>query len=133
MSIQYVTVGRFRFEVPESIEEAKDRRLQLNNDIREIQVQMSNRNMVDIDGERVEGEEYWQWRNRANLALAAKQSETGYLKQWIHEATVSQQGTQSQGLWAIAKELLDRVAILEAKVLALDPPAPRPRRKAVAK
>jgi hypothetical protein len=71
------------FEEPASVEEAEARMAELVLDMREIEVQLGDRNRTGSDGQRLSSDEYHAWRQRASVALVYKQREYQLLKRWV--------------------------------------------------
>lgn len=70
---------------PSSLEEAHQRRMEIEKDVLAIQLQLGNRNQTNSLGQRVSGHEYWQWRSKAKNALFCKLEEQRRVKQFIAE------------------------------------------------
>lgn len=76
-------MGKQRFVEPVSVEEAEWRMAELRLEMRQIEVQLGDRNRTGPDGQRLPSHEYHAWRQRASVALAYKQSEYQLLKRWV--------------------------------------------------
>jgi hypothetical protein len=68
---------------PISVTDAEDQLLQLKLELKDIELQLSNRNQVDENGERLQAEAYWTWYHKARYALVQKQKRIIYLNDWI--------------------------------------------------
>jgi hypothetical protein len=73
------------FDVPGGIEEARERKVELQDDIEAIQYQLSKPNKTDSDGNRLPPKKYHKWRRQAVKALTAKKRELRFVKRWISD------------------------------------------------
>lgn len=73
------------FDVPGGIEEARDRKVELQDDIEAIQYQLSKPNKTDSDGNRLPPKKYHKWRRQALKALTTKKRELRFIKRWIRD------------------------------------------------
>ena len=74
---------------PANTAEAEARMKALMDSIRDIEVQLGDRDHRDACGERMEGRDYWQWRRNANFARTRKVAEYGYLKAWLKNQRIA--------------------------------------------
>jgi hypothetical protein len=72
-----------KFDVPESIQEARERMAVLIEATQLIEVQLTNYNVAGKDGNRLSVEEWNTWRNSARYALVKKRAEHRFLKDWV--------------------------------------------------
>lgn len=49
-------------------DELREAMVALNDEVRTIEAQLSSRNRLDPEGQRLEGPAYWGWRDRAKAA-----------------------------------------------------------------
>jgi len=75
---------RRKWVEPYSLEEARERRLQLSDDIQGIMVQLGSLNRRSEDGRRMTAKEWDNWRQRALAAKRHKEREIGWIKSWIN-------------------------------------------------
>lgn len=73
--------GDWDWDVPTSMEEARDRRLSLIAEVQEIQNQLGDR----VKKAREKPEVYWKWRQSAKWALTNALQELRLVKRWIKE------------------------------------------------
>lgn len=100
---------------PESIEEAKTLREEINRRILMIDMAISDPNRTDEDGNRLTGNDYWEWRSRAVAAQSFARMRMRQLKDWIANAD---SGSNNRGGrdWTRIADALERIAeALEAK------------------
>ncbi len=71
------------FSNPATMDEAEDLYAELNDACTLIQAQLSQKNHMDEDGNRLPDIEYHQWRSRATWALAQKRIQMRAVKRWI--------------------------------------------------
>ena len=71
------------FQSPVTLDEAKARLTEAKVKQKEIESQLSDRNRLTADGERMIGNDYWTWRKSASIAHTAAMTEIIRLKQWI--------------------------------------------------
>jgi len=74
-----------KFDPPSTIEEARERKATLQDDIEAIQYQLSEPNKTDDEGNRLPPEKYHKWRRQAVKALTAKKRELRFVKRWIRD------------------------------------------------
>ena len=68
---------------PTDLQDCQDRMNLLRSDMRNIEVQLGDRNRIDLDtGKRLAVVRYWIWRQKAQFALHHKQDEFAFLKAW---------------------------------------------------
>ncbi len=72
--------GRFDFDEPSSIADAKARKRRLENKIADISLQLANKVR-----RRMTSEQFQDWRRRTRNALMMKEAEQRFLKDWIVE------------------------------------------------
>lgn len=70
---------------PTSLADAEDRRQQITLEIQGIQAQLGDKQRTDESGRRLDTQEYWTWKKRAQHALNQKLDELRTLKAWIKE------------------------------------------------
>ena len=71
---------------PKTMAEAESRLQELSEKLREIEVQLGNRNRIDPrTGNRLGEEEYFAWRSKAQWAQQSMMSERSRIKLWIKE------------------------------------------------
>jgi hypothetical protein len=73
------------FDIPDSIEGARDRKANLQDQIESIQYQLSKPDKKDDKGNRLPPEKYHKWRRQAVKALTAKKRELRFIKRWIRD------------------------------------------------
>jgi hypothetical protein len=103
---------------PTSLEEAEDMQLRLLTAILDIESQLGDRDRKDVNGERLWGKDYWDWRKRANDARIAKIKQRAKVKKWIKDQTVGKrelliEEAANQGLGNLlsnVSELLHKLA-----------------------
>jgi hypothetical protein len=78
-----------KFTPPASLEEAERRRVDLANEINDINAQLGDRNRT-ILGERVAEKDYWAWRTKAVNAKRYREAELSLLKLWLKEHRVTE-------------------------------------------
>jgi hypothetical protein len=89
---------------PASLADAEDRRQQITLEIQGIQAQLGDKQRTDETGRRLNAQEYWAWKKRAQHALNQKLDELRSLKNWIKEHRPSEEAirvpidAQSAGL-----------------------------------
>jgi hypothetical protein len=95
---------------PSSVENARERLAVAVATLQDIEVQLGDRNRT-IGGGRMEGDEYWEWRQRATRAKTATERQVRGLKAWlrINDPTVDY-GVQLQ---AIDAKLTKVIAMLD--------------------
>jgi hypothetical protein len=74
------------FEIPQTMEEAKERFEQLDYDVKDIQVQIASagaKNRIGVHD--LSKEDYASWIHRALRAQLLKTTERDFLKKWIKE------------------------------------------------
>ena len=75
---------------PTDLQDCQDRMNLLRSDMRNIEIQLGDRNRIDLNtGKRMVVEKYWNWRQSAQFALHHKQDEFGFLKAWLQEQVVA--------------------------------------------
>lgn len=77
------TSVKAKFQEPESVLEARERMLALDEDACNIQAQLADFNRTSPDGSRLSVEEYNTWRHGAVYALNKKRMEYRRLKLWV--------------------------------------------------
>lgn len=92
-------------------------RVDLLDQIRRIEAQMSDPDRRDADGRRLTGEEYWAWRKRARHAWQNKQREYAEVKRRISEAK-RHDGNASRTAIGEPEQLLDELRRLVSRWLA---------------
>jgi len=71
------------FQTPLHMDDAEERARILREAIADIEMQLGDRDRRGLDGERLDGEDYFAWRKRARIALRMKQAELGFIKGWV--------------------------------------------------
>ena len=79
------TEDNISFDIPEGIEEARERKASLQDQIESIQYQLSEKDKTDEEGNRLPPKKYHKWRRQAVKALTAKKRELRFLKRWIRD------------------------------------------------
>ena len=75
---------------PTDPQDCQDRMNLLRSDMRNIEIQLGDRNRIDLDtGKRLAVVKYWIWRQKAKFALHHKQDEFGFLKAWLQEQVLA--------------------------------------------
>lgn len=94
----------------DSVEEAEAIRQRLVTEIHTIQDQLSERNRTDRSGQRLGGQEYWNWRKAAQHSLTTKLSELRVVKEWLRGQRSSQ--APRGDMRRLARDLYDMVVRL---------------------
>lgn len=81
----YGTTEDISIEVPPNLEEARNRKAELQDEVETIQYQLSEKDKTDDEGNRVSPKKYHKWRRQAVKALLAKKVELRFLKRWISD------------------------------------------------
>ncbi len=103
------------FPEPTTRAEAEQRYATTLAEMRVIESQLSNRNLVDEYGNRVSGAAYFQWRNKAVYAKSIKTNQASLLKTWIkthpNEAHILAQKPSDYGVVRAARFLLNDLLV----------------------
>ncbi len=79
----------FGTKAPMDEQECCDQMDVLRIDMRSIEIQLGDRNRIDIETrERMVSKKYWDWRQKAKFALTCKQEEYMHLKNLLRELTI---------------------------------------------
>ena len=74
---------------PTDPQDCQDRMNLLRSDMRNIEIQLGDRNRIDLDtGKRLAVVRYWIWRQSAQFALHHKQDEFSFLKAWLKKQVI---------------------------------------------
>lgn len=112
--------------IPASLADAEERRQQLTLEIQGIQAQLGDKQRTDESGRRLEAQEYWTWKKRAQHALNQKLDELRQLKAWIKEnrpplADGVQRSAENPEAVLALRELYVILKNLQAEDVDLDP------------
>lgn len=104
---------------PASIEEAQLLRSEINRRVLLIDMQLKSPDRRDTDGNRLSGDDYWEWRRTAVGAQSFARQRMGQLRDWIkaNNRPGDQPGAHNYGdlLYRIANALESIAASLEKK------------------
>lgn len=93
-----------RFATPATHEEARQRILELQARIGEVQVQLSDRNRTDgPGGRRLTPERYHAWRRAACSALHLKHVELRFLRDWLRQQATPPKRTLARVVLALGR------------------------------
>lgn len=113
-----------RFTQPQTVREAKRRKLELERDILNIEHQLSSKERIDKKtGRRLSSGEYKKWAYAARASLVYKKQEFAFLKHWVLERRVEIEANKL-GIFdpGDSREVLQHARIAIRRVLNGDQP-----------
>ena len=106
---------------PVSLADAEERRQQITLEIQGIQAQLGDKQRTDESGRRLDAQEYWTWKKRAQHALNQKLDELRTLKAWIKEHRPSSYDTRNPSMADHLENLCGILENLRGEEVDLDP------------
>jgi hypothetical protein len=106
---------------PVSLADAEERRQQITLEIQGIQAQLGDKQRTDESGRRLDAQEYWAWKKRAQHALNQKLDELRTLKAWIKEHRPSSYDMRDPGVAEHLENLCGILDNLRIEEVELDP------------
>lgn len=108
----------YDFAPPSTIKEAQGRKRRLENDIANIDLQLTNRNRTKPDGTRLSAREYNDWSYRARSSAIIKRAEHAFLKDWIKDTRRERSARVVLG--GVPRDAVELVRLIRDKLLDPD-------------